>query len=179
MVVGIAGEGLPAPNNDAAVLCRVSTAHDCSPVSVAAGPIHDLPHLLGSSVADWRSRRLGQPVTPVFSTVPCFVPRTPTHTASSAVRCRRAEPRRKTPVYLACDVIVSGLVFARQGRARTLGDGLLGERLLRDRDGVGGDHGVFVIVECEHRGRNSHADGIAFTAITVHYDTHASSFTLP
>ena len=40
-------------------------------------------------------------------------------------------------------MIFGRLVFARQGRARTLGDGLLGERLLLDRDGVGGDHGVF------------------------------------
>jgi hypothetical protein len=39
MVVGIAGAGLPAPNNDAAALCRVSTARDSWPVSVAAGPI--------------------------------------------------------------------------------------------------------------------------------------------
>jgi hypothetical protein len=29
MVVGIACPGLPAPNNDAAALCRDSTAQDC------------------------------------------------------------------------------------------------------------------------------------------------------
>jgi hypothetical protein len=49
---------------------------------------------------------------------------------------------------LAFDVIVCRLVFARQGRARTFGDGVLGVRLLLDGDGVGGDHGVFVIVKC-------------------------------
>ena len=32
-------------------------------------------------------------------------------------------------------MIFGRLVFARQGRARTLGDGLLGERLLLDREG--------------------------------------------
>jgi hypothetical protein len=80
---------------------------------------------------------------------------------------------------LACDVIVCRLVFARQGRAQTLGDGVLGVRLLLDGDGVGGDHGVFVIVESEHFGRDFHTDRIAFTAITVHYDTHVISFISP
>lgn len=74
-------------------------------------------------------------------------------------------------------MVLRRLVFAGQGRARALGDGVLGERLLLDGYGVGGDRGVFVIVEGEHLGRDSHADGIAFTAITVHYDTHASSST--
>ena len=37
---------------------------------------------------------------------------------------------------------------------------MLCERLVLDRDGVDGDHGVFVIVELEHLGRDFHADGI-------------------
>jgi hypothetical protein len=171
---------LPAPNNDAAVLCRVSTAQDCSPVSVAAGPIIMTCRIFWvvscrlAISASWAAGHAGVLDGALFRAEDTY-----SYGLFGAQVCRRAEPRRKTPVYLACDVIVSGLVFARQGRARTLGNGLLGERLLLDRDGVGGDHGVFVIVECEHLGRNSHADGIAFTAITVHYDTHASSFTLP
>jgi hypothetical protein len=39
MVVRIARPGLPAPNNDAAALCRVATAQEGSLVPVAAGPI--------------------------------------------------------------------------------------------------------------------------------------------
>src|SRR4029077_3689135 len=109
--------------------------------------------------------------------LPCFVPSTPINTDSSAVGCRHGVPTEWDAGGPRHNVIFSGLVFARQGRARTLGDGLLGEGLLLDRDGVGGDRGVFVIVECEHLGRDSHADGIAFTASTDHYDTHASSLT--
>ena len=96
MVVGIACPGLPAPNNDAAALCRVSTAQDCSPVSVAAGPIIMTCRIFwGRQLQIGDLGHLGQPVTQVFSTVPCFVPRTPTNTDSSAVRCRRAVPTQE------------------------------------------------------------------------------------
>src|SRR6476469_4660053 len=59
------------------------------------------------------------------------------------------------------NVTVRPLVFARQGRARTLSDGVLGEGLLLDGDGVGGDQSVFVIIECEHLGRDFHADRVS------------------
>jgi hypothetical protein len=39
MVAGIACPGLLAQDNDAAALCRDSTAQDCQAVAVAAGPI--------------------------------------------------------------------------------------------------------------------------------------------
>lgn len=46
--------------------------------------------------------------------------------------------------------------------------------LLLDRDRVGNDHGVLVIVEFEHPRRDPYTDGVAFTAITVHYHAHDS-----
>jgi hypothetical protein len=68
------------------------------------------------------------------------------------------------------------LVFARQGRAGTLVDGLLDERLLLDGYGVGKDHGVVVIVESEYFRCDSFTIGIAFAAITVYHDAHCFSF---
>jgi hypothetical protein len=114
-----------------------------------------------------------------FSMLPCLVLTPPTNpgVVCGRVSAQGTDGAEWDAGLARHDVILRRLVFARQGRARTLGDGVLGARLLFDWDGVGGDHGVFVIVECEYLGRDFHADGVAFTAITVHYGTHACSFT--
>jgi hypothetical protein len=83
---------------------------------------HDLPHLLGSSVADWQSRRLGQPVTPSVLDRALFRAEDTYPYALFGGQVSTRKTTQEDPL-LACDVIVSGLVFARQGRARTLGNG--------------------------------------------------------
>jgi hypothetical protein len=178
MVVRIACPGLPAPNNDAAALCRVATAQDRSLVSVAAGPImasrfwRRQPQI-GDLGPSWSVGKAGVVGLAMFRAGDTY------QYGLGGGRVPTRNTVQEDAGLLACDVIVCRLVFARQSRARTLGDGVLGERLLLDGDGVGGDHGVFVIVECEHFGRDFHTDRIAFTAITVHYDTHVISFISP
>ena len=175
MVVGIACPGLArAEQRCRRGLLRFDSPRQLAGVGGRRSDRHGQPLFSGRQLQIGDLGHRGQSVTQVFSTLPCFVPRTPINTDSSAVGCRRAVPTERDAGLPRHNVIFSRLVSTRQGRARTLGNGLLGEGLLLDRDGVGGDHGVFVIVECEHLGRNSHTDGIAFTAITVHYDTHAS-----
>src|SRR6478736_5580286 len=96
---------------------------------------------LGSSVADRRSRPSSAVGNAGVLDLALFVPRTPINTDSSAVGCRRAVPTEWDAGLPRHNVILRRLVSTRQGRARTLGNGLLGVPLLRDRDGVGGDHG--------------------------------------
>src|SRR5665647_3422840 len=65
-----------------------------------------------------------------------------------------------------------GSVAAGQCRAGALGDGLLGQLLLIGGNRVLRHDDVVVLIEFEQVRRNSHADGVSFTAITVDFDSH-------
>lgn len=72
----------------------------------------------------------------------------------------------------------SVLLTTRQRRTRAFRDGLLGQILLINRDRIGLDHGIVLVVQVEDIRCDSQAHRVAFTSVSVHDHPHGTLLTL-